>query len=72
MKYYLQLGDRPENEVTKEEYIAMERVAGFRSKFGPDHVATSAFSAGGVNGCVRYELRDLHDGALHGALRNQV
>ena len=41
-------------EVTKEQYMRAERAAGFRSKFGPGHIATAGFSGSGVRGKVSY------------------
>lgn len=49
-RYWVRLGDGPEREVTKAEFIAAERAAGFYSKFGPNEVATAAFSNGRISG----------------------
>jgi len=47
-------------EVTKEEYVKVERLAGFRSKFGPNEIATAAFSGSGWHGYIRYnEIKEL-------------
>lgn len=44
-RYYLTLGDSPEQEVTKAEFVRAERAAGFRNTLGqPDEPATAAFS----------------------------
>lgn len=44
-----------EKEVSKKEFIAAERQAGFHSKFGPDECATGGFGvSGGLSGSVRY------------------
>ena len=45
-RYYVSQGGRPEQQVGKAEYVSAENRAGFRSKFGPDEVATSSFSSG--------------------------
>jgi hypothetical protein len=44
-RYYVDTG-LGEREVEKSGYVLIERSAGFRSKFGPDEVATSSFSRG--------------------------
>lgn len=56
-RYFLKADWQPEwTEVTKEEYIRAERSAGFRSKFGPDDIATAGFtSSSGVSGRVEYD-----------------
>jgi len=53
MKYYLK-GDWEEEytEVTKEQFIAAERNAGFHSKSGPDSLATAGFSGDGFSGKI--------------------
>ena len=49
-RYYLTLGDAPEREVTKAEYVRAERRAGFYNTLGqPDEPATASFS-GPVSG----------------------
>jgi hypothetical protein len=55
MKYYLTFLNGTEKEVTKEEYIRSEQSAGFRSKFGPDEIATSSFSNRTISGRVDYK-----------------
>lgn len=44
--------ERGEREVSKEEYIRVERGAGFISKFGPNEIATAGFSTMSVSGHV--------------------
>ena len=41
-----------ESEVTEKEFIKAEKMAGFHSTSGPDHVATGGFSIGGVSGLI--------------------
>ena len=57
-RYYLALDlpwEEPEwKDVAKEYYIQVERNAGFRSKFGPGHIAAAAFNGNGVRGMVEY------------------
>lgn len=54
-KYYLKADFMDEEkEVTKEEFIRAEQAAGFRSKFGPNSVATGSFAGGGVSGRTKY------------------
>lgn len=57
-RYFLTIGDEPEKEVTKKEYIRAEQSAGFRSKFGPDEVATASFSNSrqGISGSIEYAV----------------
>ncbi len=44
-KYYLKADFMDEEkEVSKQEYINAEQAAGFRSKFGPNAVATGSFA----------------------------
>jgi hypothetical protein len=45
-------------EVTKEEYIQVERASGFYSKFGDTEIATASFTSGNVMGRVDYEKGD--------------
>lgn len=52
-KYYLSFMGK-EQEVTKEQYIAAERMYGFKSKFGVDNIATSSWSKDAVSGRVEY------------------
>lgn len=53
-KYYLKTDSEPKwMEVTKEQYIDAEHNAGFHSKFGEDHTATSSFSGNGISGETR-------------------
>lgn len=40
------------DEVTREQFIAAERAAGFRPKGGGDGLATAGFSGGGVRGRI--------------------
>lgn len=46
--------DEPQwREVTKEQFVAAERAAGFRNTLGqPDEPATGGFSAGGIRGTI--------------------
>jgi len=57
-KYYLK-ADFMDNykEVSKQEFINAEQLAGFHSKFGQDHLATGGFSGGGVSGKI--ECREI-------------
>jgi hypothetical protein len=55
-RYYV----REWREVTKEEFISVERRAGFYSKF-PGEVATSSFSSGGSN-----DLTEICGRVVHG------
>ncbi len=57
--YWLKADHQPEYvEVTKEEYILAEQKAGFYSKFGPYHPATSAFSGGSMSGRTWGPIRE--------------
>lgn len=53
-RYYLSSESLPEKEVTQQEFIRAEQAAGFRSKFGDDHVATGGFTGRGMHGRVVY------------------
>lgn len=53
-KYFLASCVHSEKEVTEREFILAERAAGFRSKFGPDQVATGGFTGAGMTGRVVY------------------
>ena len=56
-KYYLKAGWQDKyTEATKEEFIKAERAAGFRSKFGRDHLATGGFSDSSVRGRIEFNL----------------
>jgi hypothetical protein len=47
--------DEAWEEVTKTEFVAAERAAGFHNTMGrPDEPATGGFSGHGVSGRVRY------------------
>lgn len=50
-------------EVTKEEYVRVERQAGFRNTMGqPDEPATAAFGSGALRGRIQYGFEpDDHD-----------
>lgn len=51
-RYFVQIGEGPEREVSEEEFISWERKAGFRPKSGTG-VATGGFSTtagGGIRG----------------------
>jgi hypothetical protein len=58
--YFLSRGDRPEVEVTKEEFVSAERNAGFYNTVGePDEPATGSFSTHtrgeeGISGRIQY------------------
>ena len=41
-------------EVTREQWIRAERMAGFRPKYGGDGPATGGFSGYGVSGKIEY------------------
>lgn len=56
-RYFLSLAGR-EFEVTRDEWIAAERAAGFRSKFGEGEEATAGFSNGSVSGRIEHEVAD--------------
>jgi hypothetical protein len=61
MKYFLK-GDWEEEytEVTKEQYIAAERNAGFYSNESfANKVVTAAFSGHSISGKVEYENEDI-------------
>lgn len=53
-QYYLSSEVHPEKQVTEQEFIRAEQAAGFRSKFGDDHVATGGFTGRGMHGRVVY------------------
>lgn len=58
-RYFVQHGDNPEKEVTKQQYMDAEWSAGFRGKF-PGEPATASFSTGGprspyIKGRIEYE-----------------
>lgn len=54
-RYYLKADYQTEwNEVTREQFIAAEQAAGFRSKFGPNHPATGGFTGRGMRGRVEH------------------
>lgn len=53
-KYFIEHTLFGEKEVSKEEFIKAERSAGFRSKFGPDNLATGGFSSGDISGTIKY------------------
>jgi hypothetical protein len=49
--YFLKEGDGPERQVTKAEYVAAERAAGFYNRIGqPAETATGRFGADGISG----------------------
>ena len=58
MRFYLK-ADSEWTRVSKEAYLEAEQWAGFRSKFGRDHIATAGFSKGRISGSVEYEEGDL-------------
>jgi len=52
-KYFLKADWQEEyTEVTREQFIAAERAAGFRPKGGGDELATGGFSAGNISGKI--------------------
>lgn len=53
-RYWVRVGTLPWQEATKEQFIKAEQGAGFRSNFGPGHVATASFSGGGIEGRTTY------------------
>lgn len=54
-RYFVRLAEK---EVAKEDYIKVERNAGFHSKSGPDEIATASFQGGnGDSGRVEYVKR---------------
>lgn len=54
-RYFLKADHQTEwDEVTREQFINAEQAAGFRSKFGSNHPATSGFSGRGMRGRVEY------------------
>lgn len=56
-RYFLQIGNEREREVTKAEFVSAERNAGFRNTMGqPDEPATAGFgnSRIGTRGRVEY------------------
>ena len=58
-KYYLQTFYNKEwKEVSKEEFMRAERIAGFHSKRGPGTVATGGFSGGGMRGRIEYIIEE--------------
>ena len=55
-KYYLKADFMDEyKEVSKQEFIQAEQNAGFRSKFGRNHLATGGFGSGGISGKIEYK-----------------
>lgn len=58
-QYYLSSEVHPEKQVTEQEFIRAEQAAGFRSKFGDDHVATGGFTGRGMHGRVVYVPLDI-------------
>lgn len=57
--YYLTVGDGPEREVSKAEFVSAERAAGFRNTMGqPSEPATAAFGGHGVSGRVKYGVTE--------------
>lgn len=61
-RYYLKADHHTEwTEVNRSQFIHAEQSAGFRSKFGPRHVATSGFSGAGTKGRVDYVNDDEGD-----------
>lgn len=58
-RYYLKADHETDwSNVTRKQFIAAEQAAGFRSKFGDNHPATSGFSGHGMSGRVEYVEQD--------------
>lgn len=55
-RYYLSFGGSKErHEVTKPEWVAAERAAGFHNTMGrPDEPGTGGFSDGHIRGSLEY------------------
>ena len=54
-RYFLSFGDGPRHEVTKREWVAAERSAGFINTMGrPDEPGTGGFSNGHIRGSLEY------------------
>lgn len=70
-QYFLSSDAHPEKEVTEQEFIRAEQVAGFHSKFGRDHVATGGFSRGDVSGRVVYVPLDIPEPVLDAGEEDQ-
>ena len=64
-KYFLTIDTAPEREVTRDEFIAMERICGFIPKPGCGPCATGGFglSKAGVSirGRIEESLQDLRE-----------
>lgn len=60
-RYFVQMGESsPWQEVSKENYVNAERMAGFRNTLGrPDEPATSSFSSGPIAGSLCYGGKNL-------------
>lgn len=56
--YFLRFGNGPEREVTEEEFIAVERSAGFYPKAGCGPLATGGFSKGDVSGRIEHRTKE--------------
>lgn len=52
-RYFLSLGGGPKREVTKAEWVAAERSAGFRGG-RPGEPSTGGFGNGSINGTIEY------------------
>ena len=56
-KYFLKAAWQEDyDEVTREQFIAAERAAGFRPRGGGDGLATAGFSADNVSGKIEIEV----------------
>ena len=54
-RYWLTDGAESEREVSKEEWVAAERAAGFHNAMGrPEEPGTAAWSAGHISGRLEY------------------
>lgn len=70
-QYYLSSDTHAEKQVTEQEFIQAERNAGFRSKGGPDHVATGGFTGRGMHGRVVFVDPDVAEPVLDAGAEDQ-
>jgi len=70
-QYYLSSEVHAEKQVTEQEFIRAEQAAGFRSKFGDDHVATGGFTGRGMHGRVVYVDPDVAEPVLDAGAEDQ-
>lgn len=58
-RYWLQDGSSPPVQVTKAEYVAAERAAGFRNPYGrSEDPACASWSAGHMSGRIEYRAAE--------------